>query len=107
MSDSIEQRLAQLEGQVERLEAMAYVQTADVSALQSICSEMSQLLRKLGVQLPEAESAFLQRRKAILQRTLEILETSQPGRAARLQELIEKSSVIFPFKYDDTDDKGG
>ena len=86
--------------QIQRLQALAEVQTADISSLLLLVERLGQIVRRDHPDTPEVSETFLKIRKHLLQQRLESLETQNPGMAARLQELIDKAATIFPYDYE-------
>ena len=86
--------------QIQRLQALSAVQTADISSLLLLVERLSQIVRRDHPDTPVATEMFLAIRKPLLQQQLEQMETQNPALAARLQELIDKSSTIYPYDYE-------
>lgn len=79
-----------------QFEALQHSNAAD---LLSIYILLRKLAPKLGIEGKDLDADFLRERKLILHKLLENLEKTQPERAAKLQEVIERSSTTFPFNY--------
>lgn len=95
----------ELEERLLRLEALAMIQSADTSSLLEVVARAHS--EAAGKDSPQARAAayaaandvFLNLRKRFLHKQLEAIETKDPAKAARLQELIDKSCDSFPFDY--------
>ena len=73
------------------------VHTADINAVFLLVQRLSELCRRNHPEMPDVSELFLKLRKEQLHLHLEKLETQNPGLAAKLQELIDQSSTIFPY----------
>jgi len=83
-----------------RAEALAHIQSADISALLSTIQVVETHLRPLCPDLPALDQEFLRFRKDYVHQILESIESSDPARAAQLQEVIDRHSTHHPFDYD-------
>jgi hypothetical protein len=90
-----------LEDEILRLKALKAVQSADVSALLLLCSANHKILSKVFHELPAVGATFLRLRKKLLHTQLEQLENTQPALAARIQQMIDEASTLYPFDYDE------
>jgi len=90
----------ELQEKIDRMESVLKVQSAEFSAMLSALQLLAERLPNGEQVLKDVNKEFLKNRKNFLQADLENLEKTQPGKAARLQELIDKSCNIFPFDYD-------
>lgn len=95
------------QNRIDRLDATLRIQAAETSALFVCVSELSSRLDELKKRIPDADlqdfdvrQRFLGLRKTILLSSLEVLEDSDPAKAARLNEIIDCSCDNFPFDYD-------
>jgi hypothetical protein len=86
--------------QLERLQALSAVQTADINAVFLLVSRLAEIVRRNHPDTPDMSDTFLKVRKHFLQQHLESIETSNPALAARLQQLIDQSCTIFPPTYE-------
>lgn len=86
--------------QIERLLALAEIQTADVNSLLIILTRLAETVRRGHTDAPDVPELHLKIRKHFLQKQLEAMETIDPARAARLQQLIEQSATIYPYDYE-------
>ena len=84
---------------LDRQRALNLIQTVDLSSLLLAIEQVVASLRPQHPELPDVSALFLRERKRLLQQELEHLETSNPGFAARLQELIDRSCTRHPFGY--------
>jgi site-specific recombinase len=86
--------------EIERLQALSVLQTADINALFLLVRRLEEMLRPNYPDMPDLADLFLQLRKEQLQQHLEAAETKDPAFAARLQQMIDESCTIFPPTYD-------
>ena len=89
-----------LQNQLDRIEALLKIQVADTSALLFLLGDLTENLPDGEKKRKEMEEMFLKIRKKFLHSQLEHLENTQPEKAARIQELIDKSCNLFPFDYE-------
>ena len=86
--------------QIERLLALAEIQTADVASLLILLERLAQFVRQHQPDVPDVGIEFLKLRKIQLQHRLEAMEMTDPARAARFQQLIDQSCTIYPPTYE-------
>jgi hypothetical protein len=95
---------APLDDELMRLKALDAIQSADVSSLLNLLSELREALLlhlpQLSAQFPEVGERFLQLRKQFLHAQLEHIERSTPSLAAQLQQTIDEYCKHYPFDYD-------
>lgn len=88
------------EEEILKLKALTLVQAADISALLGTICILRDALRKHHPLLPDVSQSFLTTRREIVHRELEDLETKNPALAAKVQQMIDKSSTNYPFDYE-------
>jgi hypothetical protein len=86
--------------QIERLQALSEIQTADNVALQIVVQRLSEFVRRDHPDTPDVPELFLKVRKHMLQLQLESMEKTHPAMAARLQQLIDQACTIYPYDYE-------
>lgn len=91
----------ELEKRLLRLESLQVLQTADVSALLALCVEMHKALEQFAPNWPHPNERFLYWRKKLVYHQLKLWEEKDPAKAAAIQEHIDRSSVNYPFDYDE------
>lgn len=89
-----------IQNQIDRMKALLFLSSADISALVSTLQCLADSCRAAGVQVPDVSEDWLERRKQIAQKALESLEISNPAYAAKIQELIDDNCTNYPFCYD-------
>lgn len=86
--------------QIDRLLALAEVQTADIHSLLSVVTQLAEIVRRDHADTPDVGALHLRFRKHLLQAQLEAIEQIDPARAARLQRLIDDAATIYPYDYE-------
>jgi hypothetical protein len=79
-----------------RAQALALVASADAHSVLLVLRQFSSLLRQHGLPAPDVVSEFVRERGLALQRSLEAVESRDPGLAARLSAVIERECTIAP-----------
>lgn len=86
--------------QIDRLLALAEIQTADINSLLLVVTRLAEIVRRDHADAPDVAALHLRFRKCLLQHQLEAMEKTDPARAARFQQLIDESCTIYPYDYE-------